>query len=441
MKRFWWLIVVLAIAAAAFFAYFCLHSSEAAVKYRLAKVEEGPIVSAVTASGTLNAVITVQVGSQLSGQIKELLADFNTKVKAGQILARLDSATLEAKKSQAEADLEAARASFNQQKAQVEKAKAEVETARAALANAKAMTERATATLEEAKREHKRQAALLGRGVSAAQEAEKAQTALQTSQADLTSSQAQEESAAAALLSAKASVKVAEAQLAAAAALIRQRKAALKEIQVELDQSVITSPIECIVIHRNVDVGQTVAASFQAPTLFTIAQNLRQMEVWANVDETDIGRVAEGMPTSFTVDAYPGVSFPGRVKMIRLQPQNIQNVVTYTVIISAENPEGKLLPGMTANVQIISERREKVLKVPNTALRFRPAGAAEVAQSGQVWVIGLNGQPKAVAVRLGLGDGSFTEIESAELKAGSEVIIGTERAPTPVMPPGPRLGF
>ncbi|MBI3453880.1 MAG: efflux RND transporter periplasmic adaptor subunit [Rhodospirillales bacterium] len=371
-----WIGAAILAAAAAGGVYWGGGGADPAPRFRLAKVEAGPIVAAVTATGTVNAVTTVLVGSQLSGLIKDLLVDYNSTVKAGDVVARLDTDMLEARIMQAQADADAARAQLTTSRASAERARADVETAHAALANARAQTMRADIQLADADREFKRRKELLARGVATHADFERAETALSTARAQLDSNRAQEKAAGAVLAASEAAVKIADAQILVAAAQVAQREAAVQQVQVDLDRSVIRSPIDGVVIQRNVDVGQTVAASLQAPTLFTIAQDLRRMEVWANVDEADIGRIAPDQPATFTVNSYPNENFRGTVTQIRLAPQTIQNVVTYIVIVSADNPDLKLLPGMTANLRIIHDQRDRALKVPNAALRYRPPGVA-----------------------------------------------------------------
>ena len=351
----------LVVIVAATLAYFYSGETAAKPQYRLARIERGAIVSAVTASGTAQALVTVQVGSQLSGRIKELLVDFNDRVKKGQIIARLDIDHLTARLQQAEADHKAAVAMLAMQTAQQEKARHDVALATAQLQKVKA-------ALVEAKREVARKSRLASRGFGARADAEKAVTALRQAEADIAAAEAQ-------LAGAGASLKVATAQRAGARATVAQRQASVMLVKVDLQRSEIRSPIDGVVIERSVDVGQTVAASLQAPTLFTIAQDLRQLEIHASVDEADVGRIAVGQSASFTVAAFPNRTFDGKVKQIRLAPKEEANVVTYTVVISAGNPDSLLLPGMTANIRIVSERRKAALKVPNAALRYRPPGA------------------------------------------------------------------
>ena len=528
---------------------------EGAQAYRTAKVERGSLVSAVSTTGTLNAVTTVLVGSQLSGQIKELMADFNSEVKAGQMIARLDQDQIKARLAQAQADLEASKAQVAQQKAAAERARADVENARAAVATMRAQAVRADVALKDAERDDKRKQELLPKGVVTQADADKTLAARDTARANLAAARAQFDSSEAQLAAAEASSRVAEAQIANATATVAQREAAVTQVKVDLERSEIRSPIDGVVVQRAVDVGQTVAASLKAPTIFTIAEDLRRMEVYASVDEADIGSVREGQAVAFTVTAHPGDTFQGEVKQIRLAPQTISNVVTYVVVIAADNQQRKLLPGMTATARIVTDTREGAVKLPNAALRWRPAGTQadaapqgaggvlgeagttgggqqggrgwanldtmlktlteelkltpeqqkqvaaiveegkaqfadlgksglepeqrraravalrrnigqRVAQTltdeqrprfrelqqartsastaGQVWVLGGDGKPKALSVRLGIGDGAFTEMVGGELKPGQELLIGGgPKAPAAAAqgPGGLRLGF
>ena len=375
MKRRLVIVLVLAVSAIVVTAaWFQTQGRSAVPKYRLARVEHGPIAATVSATGTLNAVVTVQVGSQVSGQIKELFADFNSPVKKGQLIARIDPDIFQAKVNQARADLESAEATVLNQQALVERSRADVENARAALAVGKAQTAKADVAVVDGKRDLLRKTALLNKGLIAQSDRDTSQALHDSAVAQFDANRAQEEALAAAIRSGEAQLRVAEAQLKAADAQVRQKKAGLDQAQVDLDHTEIRAPVDGIVVSRNVDVGQTVAASLQAPTLFTIAQDLTRMQVDTNVDEADIGRIRSGQRATFTVDSYRGETFSGTVIQIRQAPQMIQNVVTYDVVLSAQNRELKLRPGMTANVRLVVDKKSSVLKVPNAALRFRPAG-------------------------------------------------------------------
>jgi HlyD family secretion protein len=375
MKRIVSLVVVAAVVGAGVWAYLYTQSRGAAPKYRTARVEQGPLTAAVSATGNLNAVTTVQVGSQVSGQIKELAADFNTLVKKNQVIARIDPEIFEAKVNQARADVASALATVINQEAQVEKAKADVENARAALAEAKANTAKAQVTVVDARRDFDRKTELARRELIAKSDLDTSQAAHDSALALLEAAKAKEQSLAAAIQSSVAQLRVTEAQLQASRAQVDQKKAALAQAQADLEHTTIRAPVNGVVVSRAVDVGQTVAASLQAPTLFTIAEDLTKMQVEVSVDEADIGRIKLEDRSTFTVDSFPGQTFTGLVVQIRKAAQVVQNVVTYTVVVAVDNPGGRLLPGMTANVKMIVAEKPSVLKVPNAALRYRPAGS------------------------------------------------------------------
>ena len=400
-----------------------------APKYRLAKAESGPLTAAVAATGTLNPVVSVQVGSQVSGQIKEILVDFNSPVKSGQLIARLDPETYQHRVRQAEADVDAARAAQGVQQAEVS---------------------RTRASLSNAQRDYERKKTLVEKNFISPAERDTAQNTLDAARAALAS---------------------AEAQVKNGEAVVRQREAQLAAARVDLERTSIKSPVDGIVVKRSIEPGQTVAASLQAPELFVIAKNLTDMQVETSIDEADVGRVRLGQVASFTVDAFAGRRFEGEVRQVRKAATVISNVVTYTVVISAANPDLGLLPGMTANVRIVTAQKDKVLKVPNAALRFRPTNGGDESKataavspaptstaaapkgagagrggggtgggsSGRVWIVGDDGKAKAVEVRLGLTDGSMTEIVSGDIKDAQEVIVGQQTAAKPPSMPGPRL--
>jgi len=361
---FWIILVILITAAALGYAYF-FKGREPGVKYRTAKVERGSLSSFVTANGTVNPVITVLVGSQVSGTIQKLYADYNTPVKEGQLIAQIDPALFQALVAQAKAKLENAKATFMN-------AQADIATARSNIEASKANVLKAKVSLDEAQRNLNRSLELYRRNLIATSDRDSAQTAYDSAVALLEAAQAQEKASDAQLDSAKA-------RLESARAGIKQTEAELELAQVNLDHTRIIAPVTGIVISRNVDVGQTVAASLQAPTLFTIAQDLTEMQVDTNVSEADIGRVAVGQETTFTVDAFPQITFKGKVTEIRNAPMTIQNVVTYDVVVQVKNPDLKLRPGMTANVSILVAHRENALTIPNAALRFRPEFARREA--------------------------------------------------------------
>jgi HlyD family secretion protein len=408
------------------------------VRYQTATVDRGDIVEIVGATGTLQAVTTVQVGSQVSGIIASLHADFNSTVHRGDVVARLDPSLFEARLGQAKASLVSARAN-------VDRSRASLEDTRQKLARAKELYAEKLLPLSD----------------------------LETAQANYDS---------------------AAAQLKASAAAVVQAEANVNQAQVDLNHTIISAPIDGVVIARNFDVGQTVAASFQAPTLFIIANDLSRMQVNASIDESDIGRVRTGQDVTFRVDAYPERAFPGRVQQVRLQPTTVQNVVTYNTIIEVENPGQRLMPGMTATVSVIVRRRDGALRIPSAVLRFRPetedrgtparpaAGARTVSGAGQnrasdsggqtdrrsgsrsrrdsdrsqppgradgesgssgrdsgrrstVYILSPAGTPQATDVELGISDGQFVEVRTG-LEEGTKVIVGIELTPSA----GPRAG-
>ncbi len=506
---------VLGIAGA---AYWNFAAKPAQPAFRLVKIERGALVAAVSATGTLNPVVSVQVGSQVSGQIKEIFVDYNSVVKKGDVIARIDPESFALRVNQAMADLEAGRATALTQRANVAALQAEVSRAQVALA--------------EAERDLKRNQMLVEKGFVSQAALEKSQSAMATASEQVKTAQAQRA--------------VGDAQVRNGEALVKQRESQLAQAKVDLERTTIRAPVDGIVISRSVDAGQTVAASLQAPTLFVIARNLTDMQVEASIDESEIGRVAIGQDATFTVDSFPGRTFSGKITQVRKAAQVVQNVVTYISVISAPNPDLTLLPGMTTNVRIVTAKRDDVVRVPNAALRFRPPGvAADGAQKkddkgaaekggssaggaqaqatrerltkelgltaeqqakleaiqnatrdliagvsaetpadrkkevgrlraqsraqiaeilneeqrkrydamlaeqqgravtrGRVWILDANGAPKAVSVRLGVTDGTFTELIGDEPKADVEVIVGSGAAPrSDAKGSPPRFGF
>ncbi len=487
----------LAIIALAGFYFFGNQTS--AATYLTARVDRGSLRNTVTATGTLQAVTTVQVGSQASGTISALYADFNSVVKKGQVVAQLDPAVSKAQVDQARANLAQARASLTQATAAVVNSRAGVSgaqasglAARSTVQNNQAGVSGAQANVEVLKAQQddalsllKQQESLLKAGVIAQRDYDVAQTAYKTAEARYNQAVAQlnqakltEQSASsagiaqsqAAVEQSKAQVQQSQAQVQQAAAQVQQAQAALSLAEVNLSHTTITSPIDGIVVSRDVNVGQTVAASLSAPTLFTIANDLTQMQVIANIDQADIGLVEQAKSVKFSVDAFPGKDFDGKIQQMRINPQNVQNVVTYNVVIDVSNPEQKLKPGMTANLTITIDERNNVLKVPNSALRFTPqdasgqrsgAGAGGnsngqgrrrqqgdnangstqqgggnesnfappsapvlAGQTRIVWVLGQDGKPQSRRIKIGLSDGVSTEVVDGDLKEGEMVVTG-----------------
>ena len=350
--------------------------------WRSAAVDRGSIVASVRATGTLTPVTTVVVGSQLSGQIVEILADYNSQVKAGQVVARLNSDQIKTRRDAAAADLAQSKADLVVKGAQLDRARTARTKAESTIRDLEAQRDRTRAQLADAKRTFDRQNELFSRNSGSQQNLDSARTQLEVQTATLASNEAQLVSAGAEITGLDADIKLAEGQVQSGQATIAQRQAKLQDILIDLDRTDIRSPVDGVVVQRQVDLGQTVAASLSAPVLFQIAQDLRVIDIYANIDEADVGRLKPGQPVSFTVNAYPSRNFQGRVEMVRLGAQTIQNVVTYTGIIRVENRDMALLPGMTANLQVVTEDRPDALRVPNAALRFRPAGAAGAAPAG-----------------------------------------------------------
>ena len=518
-------LVVALVALAGFWFY---GDRANAAEYMTARVERGNLRNTVTATGTLQAVTTVQVGSQASGTISALYADFNSTVKKGQVVAQLDPSVMQAQVQQARANLQQAEAQLQSARAAVSQSHAGVAQSRAGITDARAKALAAGTTtqnqqagvsaaeanvavlkaqMDDAASFLRQEQTLLQSGVIAQREFETAQTAYKTAEARYNQAVAQlrmaqlsaqsasgagQTQAAAAVEQAQAQAQQsqgqvvgAQAQVQNAAAQVQQARAALQLSELNLSHTTITSPIDGVVVSRDVNVGQTVAASLSAPTLFTIAQDLTQMQVIANIDQADIGLVEQAKSVSFTVDAFPSEEFKGAIQQMRLNPVNVQNVVTYNVVIDVSNPEQKLKPGMTANLTVTIDERNDVLKVPNSALRFTPQttdaaqtrsgngnggqrrqrqnadgtqqnGAAQQGDSAnaqqqgdgsnaqnnaraqfarptepvlpgqmrRVWVMGADGRPQARRIKIGLSDGSSTEVVEGDLREGDVVVTG-----------------
>src|SRR5262245_48581237 len=400
MKRSFWVaagVILLAVSAVTY--YYTRDVKAEAPAFTMAAVSRGDVISTVEATGTLEAVTTVQVGSQVSGTISALHADFNSEVRKGQVIAELDDSLFQT----------------------------QVEQARATVVRLQADVDRAKVQATDAALKLKRAHELFDKQLIPATDLE---TAESTSRA------------------ADAAVKGAEAEVV-------QAQASLNQAQVNLSHTIIRAPIDGVVIARNVDVGQTVASSLQAPTLFVIARDLTEMRVNASIDESDIGEITPKQSVRFRVDAYPNDTFIGTVSQVRLQPVVQQNVVSYITVIDVPNPELKLKPGMTAAVTIETGRADDVLKVPNAALRFTPAGTggARRARSGgsgssarddersAVWVLAEN-QPVRVPVKTGISDGRDTAILDGDLTPGTSVVTGSPTTVTPTTTPtSPLLPF
>ena len=373
-----WFLAILVVALGSGAAIWRWGRQASAEEFITAKVEQGNIRNTVNATGTLQAVTTVQVGSQISGTIQSLSADFNSVVRKGQLVAQLDPAIYQAQVAQARANREAALASLADVQARLASAVAAIETQQAGVSSARSNLAALKSQLEDAQSFYKRQQALADTGIVPQRDMDTARTGLHLAEARYNQASSQldqeklrEQSAA------RSGLQQAKAQVLQAKAQVQQTEASLKLAEVNLSHTTIHSPIDGVVVSRNVDIGQTVAASLQAPVLFTIANDLTHMQVIANIDQADIGVINQSDRINFTVDAFPGHNFNGKIRQIRLSPQNVQNVVTYNVVIDVENPEQKLKPGMTANLVFTIAERNDVLKVPNSAFRFLPQGMTQ----------------------------------------------------------------
>jgi HlyD family secretion protein len=435
MQRKTVLIAVAALCAVVGLVTWLLLRSRSGIQYRTATVEHGDINVAISATGNPNAVVTVQVGSQVSGTILALYANFNTKVTKGELIARIDPAAFQAKVDQGQANLGAARAAVANAEAGVQRAQAGIQAANASVAAAVANVVKAKVATQDAKIKAGRRVQLAEHGVLSKEDVDTAQATYDTAAADQDAIAAQQRTAEDNVKVAQADLKVANTQLAANQSQVKQFEAALRSTQLDLDHTYIKAPVDGVVVARNVDVGQTVAASLATPTLFQIAQDLTKMQVDTNVSEADVGRVRVGQPGTFTVDAYPGQVFRGVVTEIRKAPINVQNVITYDAVIGVSNPDLKLFPGMTANVKILVDQRPNVLKVLNAALRYHPASeTAPAAASGKgarkgaapeqaVWSLDGNNKQERVVVTTGGSDGTYTEVTSGSLKDGDRVVV------------------
>jgi len=409
------------------YAGWSMLSKAASPGYGVAEVKRDTIKQTISATGKVQAVTTVQVGTQVSGTVSELYADFNQQVKAGQLIAKLDPSQFEAQLTQAKASLAGAQAAVQTAQMSVQGSEANIQAAQANLDRTDSIVQDAQKNLDLVENMVKQQ-------VRARRDLEMAQAAVQQAAA-------QRQQAFAQLNQAKAQALSVRSQLVQAQAQARQAQASVDVASVNVQRTLIHAPIDGVVVSRNVDVGQTVAASLQAPTLFLIAKDLTKMQVLADIDEADVGRLTPDSKVTFRVDAFPQDTFNGRISQIRLSPQTIQNVVTYTAVIDVDNSSMKLKPGMTANITATVAERADVLTVPNAALRFRPetAGApkrdatkkkstsTERANASVIWR--QEGEAlKPVRVKLGLTDGVSTEVVTEQLHEGDRIAVPQQQA-------------
>ena len=363
------LIITLTVIAAIFITFFALSKANIEPKYKLTKVERNTIIETVEASGVINPVKTVSIGSQVSGIISAIYVDFNSQVKEGQVLAQIDPSLLQAQVDKAQGDLSASRANYQKTKS----------------------------ILIYDKTNYLRYKRLYKKRYVAKGDLDLAEA---TYKSDL-------------------------AQLNAMTGQIAQSAATLQNNMTNLRYTKIISPVNGVVVSRAVDVGQTVAASFQTPTLFTVAKDLTKMQIEVSVSEADIGKIRVGQSVEYNLDGYPDETFFGKVSQVRLAPTTVSNVVTYTVIVLVNNDDGKLKPGMTANASIITNKKEHVISVENAALRFTPLEITEGKKFKRqgIWVLQKN-KPTRINIKVGVTDSDYTEIISNEIKEGDDVIIG-----------------
>ncbi|HAP66759.1 MAG TPA: efflux RND transporter periplasmic adaptor subunit [Nitrospinae bacterium] len=425
MKKLLIVIVIILIIGTIAFVSFKDKKNEP--KFKTDKVMRGNIESAVTATGTVNPVTTVLVGTQVSGTIKNIYVDFNSPVKKGEVIAQIDDAQFVTKLRQAEANLESAKAS-------AENARANIENLKARLNASKADIDKARVALTDIRTNLDRIKKLWEERLASQKDMDSSQNSYDSQIAQLKSTEATHDSNIAQLNAAEAQYKTSLAQ-------VKQSEASLDTVRLDLEHTRILSPVNGIVVSRNVDVGQTVAASFQTPTLFNIAEDMTKMQILSNISEADIGKIKVGQPVEFTVDAYPDTIFKGNVSEVRNAPITIQNVVTYDVVIKIDNPELKLKPGMTANVSISVSNRKDVIRIPNAALRFKPTEMQnKVTERGAgIWII-EDGKPKQIKVITGISNGNYTELISGDIKEGQELIVESLiKAKSQPQPRGPRM--
>jgi len=446
--------VAAAIAAALALAGFEWRAQvQTAIHYETVPVERGAIQANVTATGTLNAVVDVLVSSQVSGNIKALYADWNTKVKKDQLVALIDPEIFQAQVDQAQATFRSAHAASVTAQAQLEKSNADLSTAVANEKNAEAVEAKDTANAANAKAQLSRAEVLLQDQIIAQQDYDTAKATYDAAEAQVSADQSSIDAANHAIASAKAQVVVAQNQLASAQEQEREAQAAPQQAQINLDHTRIMAPVDGTVIARRMDVGQTVASTLNPPTIFEIAQDLTKMQVDTNVDEADVGNIAVGEAATFTVDSYPDAVFRGVVADVRKAPIVTQNVVTYDVVITVDNTDLRLFPGMTANVTILTRRLDDTLKVPNAVLRFRPSTALmarigltpAAAGKSQLYVLGGE-KLRPMPVAFGISDGKYTAVSCQALRAGDRVVVratigegGAASSTTTAMPAGPRF--
>lgn len=454
-RRKWvrWVLVGVGVLVVCLLGYKWMADSRGVIVYETVPVERGSIQAKVTATGTLNAVVDVLVSSQVSGNIKMLYADWNSKVKKGQLVALIDPELFLSQVDQAEAAFHSAHAASITAEQQFEKAKSDLSTAKATEKNTEAVLAKDSSTAVNTAGQRLRAERLYREQIMAQQDYDTAVATDGAAQAQVRADSAQIEAANQNIQSAEATVRTAQSQWNTALAQERETQAVLQQAQTNLDHTKILSPVDGTVVARRMDVGQTVASTLNPPTIFEIVQDLTKMQVDTNVDESDVGGIRKGQKATFLVDAYPDQTFQAVVYDVRKAPIVTQNVVTYDVVLSVNNSDLKLFPGMTANVTVLTSKIADTLMVPNSVLRYRPS-AAVAAKAGlptvpadlqRVYVL-AGKKVTMVPVRFGLSDGKFTALSSGQIMAGSRVIArattkaaNATAAPTSSLPPGPRM--
>ncbi|MCX7918054.1 MAG: efflux RND transporter periplasmic adaptor subunit [bacterium] len=430
-KYYAWIIGIIIFILLGYIGYHSLFSKQTTPSFRTVTVDRGDVAELVTATGKLQATIQVDVGSQVSGTIQAIYVDYNSKVKKGQLIAQIDPRTFQTQLAQNKASLTSAQAAEKSAVAAWETAKATVANLYASLTSAKANAQKAKATLDNETRNYERYKKLRADDLISQSDLETAQTSFETAQANFHAALAQIASIEAQVTAAESEVHAAKAKIDSANADVSKAKAAVEQSELNLDFTRITAPVNGTVISKNVEVGQTVAASLSAPTLFQIAEDLTKMQVVASIDEADVGRVKEGQKAIFTVDSYPDKKFEGTVSQIRFEPIIESNVVTYQGIIDVANPDLELKPGMTASISFVVAESKNVLRVPNAALQFKLATSSSTkpvfnsdSKTGRVYILDEKNQPKEVVVKVGVSDGTNTAVEGGQLKEGDKVIVG-----------------
>ena len=425
----WALLAGIVIALGTAWKIWQTHSANA-INYETVTVGRGQVQASVTATGTLNAVVDVQVGSQVSGNIIALYADFNTKVTKGQLVAQIDPQAFQTQVDQATAALASVHSGVLTAGAQEQKAQSDLAGTVANEKGVESILAKDQANAVNAANQYQRQDTAFTNGLISHQDHDLAKATVDAAEAQTAADQSQINASKQTILSAQEQLNVAKDQVVSAQAQERQSQASLEQANVNLAHTKITAPVDGTVIARRMDVGQTVAASFSAPTIFEIAQDLTKMQLDTNVDESDIGNINAGQQATFTVDAYPAVTFHGEVTAVRKAPISQQNVVTYDVVIAVANPDLKLFPGMTANARILTAKLDNALKVPNAVLRNRPS-AAMLAQLGlppaqagkQQLYVKRDGKLEAVQAVFGLSDGKDTAVTAGGLREGDQVAV------------------